>query len=85
MDKRTEVREILEGIGSGGISVDEGLRELDIVGVVIKVDRELPKCDVTTKKPCNKECHIQEQVNMLKAGYVAVEPLIDPHQGCALT
>ena len=38
MDKQTEVREILEGISSGGLSVDEGLRELGIVGVVIRGD-----------------------------------------------
>ena len=42
MTKQEQIREILEGISSGGLSVGEGLRELDIAGVVIKVKRGLP-------------------------------------------
>lgn len=46
-------------------------------GVVIKVDRELPETRCARSVRCYPECHTVEQDNMLKAGYVAVEPLIE--------
>ncbi len=52
---------------------DSILRKLHSQGVVIKVDRELPKV-------CNKLNPIaraDEQQDMLKAGYIAVEPLVE--------
>ena len=45
MNKQAEVRQILEGISTSGLSVDEGIRELGIVGCVIKVDRESDAVD----------------------------------------
>ena len=58
---------------------DNMLKVLHSKGLVIKVDRKLPTIDTTTDSypvPCNETCHKSEQENMLKAGYVAVEPLV---------
>ena len=46
-------------------------------GVVIKVDRELPEFYECGDEHCQDYCHGADQGNMLKAGYVAFEPLIE--------
>ena len=45
-------------------------------GVVIKVDRELPDNEVWHKVEREFEAYCAGRNDMLKAGYVAVEPLI---------
>ncbi len=65
------------------IWADKSLLKLDSQGVVIKVDRELPEnphgfTDREKKLhfyECTDNCHEVERESMLKAGYVAVEPL----------
>ena len=77
MNKQAEVRQILEGVSTGGLSVGEGIRELGIVGCVIKVDRELPELypwDIDT--PMEQSAH-EAQQDMLKAGFGAFDPLIE--------
>lgn len=51
----------------------------DSQGVVIKVDRELPESQHTVKGEHEHGYYEYGQEDMLEAGYVAVEPLIDPN------
>ena len=51
------------------------MERLAEIGVVIKVDRELPTYWRDVNAQCCESCHFWEQQNMLKAGYTAVEPL----------
>ena len=56
------------------------LHLLDLEGVVIQVDRELPSVNIITDSfpvPCNEICHHIEQESMLKANFVAVERLME--------
>ena len=55
---------------------DELLEDLASEGVVLKVDRELPINTCGDDYDCYESCHLIAQEDMLKAGYVAVEPLI---------
>ena len=52
------------------------MKRLDELGVVIKVDRELPEMPSNYDSEDNNYLYSQAQEDMLKAGYVAVEPLI---------
>ena len=56
------------------------IAHLNSQGVVIKADRELPKLNETYKDFGGNDSIWEEaQQDMLKAGYVAVEPLIGLH------
>ena len=52
------------------------INRLHSKGVVIKVDRELPRVD-SCLEAVGKLIAVTAQSGMLKAGYVAVEPLIE--------
>ena len=62
------------------ISTDDAykclMKRLSEIGVVIKVDRELPESCHTVKGEHAHGYYEYGQEDMLKAGYVAVEPLI---------
>lgn len=67
-----------------GSWADSILKYLHSQGVVLKVDKELPKNPhgFTDRErrlhlyECCESCHKAERESMLKAGYVAIEPLI---------
>ena len=68
-----------------GIEADFILRKQASQGAVIKVEKELPvnpceKCELDLSRECHNVCMERTQyeiaVKMLKAGFVAVEPLI---------
>ncbi|KKM68514.1 hypothetical protein LCGC14_1460180 [marine sediment metagenome] len=48
-------------------------------GVVIKVERKLPDCDNHVYGILNEQGRVAQK-QMLKAGYVAVEPLIEEEE-----
>jgi len=74
MTKQEEVDKILTKYTfRTAMHLDEVKRELLEAGVVIKVDRELPLLDCYSAYPTVVE---KVQQDMLKAGYVPVEPLI---------
>ena len=82
MTKQQEIQEGLEelmrsAVGSSwaGLETDNILNYLHSKGVVIKVDRELP---LSPMPPTPGDALIyRTQKDMLKAGYVAVEELIE--------
>ncbi len=51
------------------------MKRLDGLGVVIKVDRELPPFAYVSEQDLNAKTEIQNSI--LRAGYVATEPLIE--------
>ena len=60
-----------------GDIIEDILNYLHSQGCVLKVDRELPNIATCEDYAlCREFCHTIEQLNMLKAGYVAIEPLI---------
>ena len=98
MTKQEEIGEgmatsLAEYFGDPTINYD-GLRAhiiqyLHSQGVVIKVEKELPKCEITEGQVesyrgtieyglswCGRSAYLAAQNEMLKAGYVAVEPLV---------
>jgi len=56
---------------------DKWLIWLDSQGVVMQVERELPEYSTLDDPVCCAGCHESEQVNMLEAGFVATESLIE--------
>ena len=93
MTKQEEIREgifyILQDVRLGELSEYEATIKLQELGVVIKVDRELPWDEDVPREYNELACgaeddsdniarafYIGAQEDILKAGYVAVEPLI---------
>ena len=88
MNKQEEIDRILtKHTGKTGSHLDMVKRELSEAGVVIKVDRELPELEhpkylergITSDEDLLKFAQAIElatKIDVLKAGYVAVEPLI---------
>ncbi len=77
------IRAVVENETECETQTDAILTKLHSQGVVIKVDRELPDVNQHNSEvvfPFNLEeicVYKQSQVDMLKAGYLAVEPLIE--------
>ena len=78
MSKQEEIREGIDrtlfALEAGEISVFEAKQKLSDLGCVLKVDRELPS--IMTLFGGLKHAGTYQR-EMLEAGYVAVEPLIE--------
>ena len=92
MTKQEEIqkalaKELLDLQGTGYDSLEAAewiLGILDALGVVIKVDRELPLYPGPARSdpewiPPEEILYLEAQVTMVKAGYVAVEPLVEEY------
>jgi len=78
VSKQTDFIDVLDGYKAGDLSKAEAMGEFRIIGVVIKMERDLPELVYVSEK--NKEyeleCARHAQMDMLQVGYVLVEPLI---------
>ena len=75
--KQEEIREGLERFyKAGNLTPTNVLFFLEKRGVVLKVDRELPINTCGDDYDCYESCHLIAQEDMLKAGYVATEPIV---------
>lgn len=78
---REEIREgiddILWELAAGEITTLKAKQRLGDLGVVLKVCRELPESEHTVKGEHVHGYYEYGQEDMLEAGYVAVEPLVE--------
>lgn len=75
MSKRAEIDKVLIlATGKAGADLDKVKQDLSDLGVVIKVERELPPQWVCSK--CNQKFELSNE-GLSRAGYEVVEPLIE--------
>ena len=77
MTKQEELFYILQDVRLGNLSEYEATLKLKELGVVLKVDRELPEIGWLGGEEVTNQEKTERVINdMLKAGYVAVKPVI---------
>ncbi len=79
MTKQEEIKLILYAVKIGQMAEDVALKQFEKLGLVIKVDGKLPTLNFENSVigVARFEEQLGIQRDMLNAGYVAVEPLIE--------